>query len=373
MVNYKPLVVGMAWVTALGNSLEGVWNSLLCGETGIKTYSFSFKLKNNLAALVPDIPFALDSWARLQKLTLDCIKCAVNDSHIDLKGKKVQLVVGTSFGASLDYSENCQVTLYDWLIDVNKVLGYNTQPVLVSTSCSSGSDAIAMGAELIRSNSVDICICGGADILTQSKLMAHSELGTMSPTMLKAFDKTHDGTILGEGAAFIVLVNSQNKHLVKKQYGSIVGSASSNDASGFTAPDLTGQSVVMAIRRCLQDAHLDHTQVEIINAHGSGTVINDTVELKAYNALFQSQKKPIIFATKGNLGHTLGATGAMEVVALLLAIKMGKVPPVYLLDSPISDYLVPAQKNITKKATFQNGLSITLGFGGYNTCIAVQK
>ncbi len=110
----------------------------------------------------------------------------------------------------------------------------------LSTACSSGSDAILLGAELLRAGEARCCICGGVDVLTWSKRIGHSTLGTMSPTMLRAFDERHDGTLLGEGAAFVVLENVESA----SQPGMAIlrGCGSANDATGMTSADITGLS-----------------------------------------------------------------------------------------------------------------------------------
>jgi 3-oxoacyl-[acyl-carrier-protein] synthase II len=320
-----------------------------------------------LAAPVTGLPEPLAD--RQVALASATVLAALADAG--LPAAETLLVTGTSHGAQLD--DEHAGSLDRWAIDTASRAGMTTPPVSISTACSSGSDAIMVGAQLIRAGAADVCVCGGADVLTDVKRLGHSALRTMSTTTLRTFHPEGDGTLLGEGAAFLVLESAESAaRRGVTGHAVFAGAGSSNDASGMTAPDPSGDGLLLAVRRCLADARADLADVTVVNAHGSGTPTNDTVEARAYSRLFADGPQPAVFATKGAFGHTLGATGAIEAVATVLALRDRVVPPVFGLTEqpPTLPLPVPAGGPMPIKSGI--GLSLTLGFGGFNTCLAFE-
>jgi len=356
----------MAWLTALGDDLESVWQALLEGRSGMRPVAYAGRLRNLLAA--PAMDADIPSSERLVKMACATIRKALADAHREPSDPDVRYVLSTSLGAYLD-EEASRVPLSGWATEVARELGAATPPIVLSTACSSGADAILVGAELLRSGAAKCCVCGGADVLTPNKRLAHSALGTMSPTHLRAFDLRHDGTLLGEGAGFVVL---EPEAQAQTCYAILSGTGSANDATGMTVADITGLSAGYAMQRSLADAGLPLSSIELINAHGSGTVMNDTTESNAFTSLFQGSARPLIFATKGNFGHTLGATGAIEAIALILAIRGGRVPPIYALEQPLPDFSLPLAISQPVSCTPRAALSLTLGFGGFDTSLVFE-
>jgi 3-oxoacyl-[acyl-carrier-protein] synthase II len=359
-------VTGMAWQTALGDDLESVWQALLDGKSGMRPVAYTGRLRNMLAAPATDAEIPPSEW--LVKMTCETIRKALASAHREPSDPEVRIVLSTSLGAYLD-DEGSRAPLSGWAANVVRELGATAPPIVISTACSSGADAILMGAELIRSGEATCCVCGGADVLTPNKRLAHSALGTMSATHLRAFDVRHDGTLLGEGAGFIVLEperQGQPRHAI------LSGAGSSNDATGMTVADITGLSARYAMQRSLADAGLPLSAIGLINAHGSGTVMNDTTECNAFTSLFSGPARPLVFATKGNFGHTLGATGAIEAIALILAMRESRVPPIYELEQPLADFFLPLATSQPVSCTSRAALSLTLGFGGFDTSLVFE-
>jgi 3-oxoacyl-[acyl-carrier-protein] synthase II len=189
----------------------------------------------------------------------------------------------------------------------------------------------------------------------------------MSSTYLRAFDERHDGTLLGEGAGFILLENAKDK----KAYAYLIGCGSANDGAGLTAPDHYGRGASLAIERSLKQAGISASDIGLINAHGSGTPINDEIELHSLQTVFGQKNSPLIFATKGALGHTLGATGALETIALILALREKIVPPIVGLEK-LYPFNYPLAVGSAKKHQAHYGLNITLGFGGFDTSLIFE-
>jgi 3-oxoacyl-[acyl-carrier-protein] synthase II len=361
----------MAWLTALGDDPESVWQLLLAGKTGLRPVAFSGRVRNLLAApaMDPEIPASeFPASQRLVKMACATLRKALAQAGREPSDPEVRLVLSTSLGAILDEAA-ARLPLSGWAAEVARELGASAPPIVVSTACSSGADAILVGAELIRSGAAKCCVCGGADVLTPNKRLAHSALGTMSPTHLRAFDQRHDGTLLGEGAGFIVLEAEAPK---PSCLAFLSGTGSANDATGMTMADITGLSAGYAMQRSLKDAGLPLSSIGLINAHGSGTVMNDTTESNAFNALFTGTERPLVFATKGNFGHTLGATGAIEAIAVILALREGRVPPIYGLEQPLAEVSLPLAISQPITCTPRAALSLTLGFGGFDTSLVFE-
>jgi 3-oxoacyl-[acyl-carrier-protein] synthase II len=360
-------VTGMAWLTALGDDLQSVWKSLLAGQSGLKIVPFQGRLRNQMAA--PAMEATLPPPDRLVQMATQTIRRALQSAGREPNDPDVQLVLGTSLGAYLDDPASRR-SLSGWAVEVARDLGSSVAPIVVSTACSSGSDAILVAAELIRAGKANCCVCGGGDVLTDGKRLAHTALTTMSPTQLRPFDVRHDGTLLGEGAGFLVLEPEQAG---RAPLAILRGTGSANDATGMTVADTTGLSAAYAIERSLTDADLLQGEIGLINAHGSGTVMNDTTESHAFSRVFSGPSCPIVFATKGNFGHTLGATGAIEAIAVVLSLRSGEVPPIGGLEQPLPDFPLPLPVLRPASCNAQFGLSLTLGFGGFDTSLIFES
>jgi 3-oxoacyl-[acyl-carrier-protein] synthase II len=305
-------------------------------------------------------------------LGLPALRRVLAQSKRDAADPDVLLVLGTSLGAFLE-GEPESAPLHAWADALGKQVGATREPVSVSTACSSGSDAVLVGAELIRAGVAACCVCGGVDVVTLSKRLAHSALGSLSPTTLRAFDVRHDGTLLGEGAGFIVL--ERTPHPDAPPLGYLRGIGAANDAAGMTTPDAAGRGARFALERSLRDAGLTPDAIGVINAHGSGTSLNDVTEAKAFAEVFGagSGARPIVFATKGNFGHSLGATGILEAITVLLALRTGQVPPIVGLEQPDPDMHFPLPQGRAMPLDARVGLSLTLGFGGFDTSLIVER
>lgn len=281
------------------------------------------------------------------------------------------LVLGTCMGARFDDPDILESGMHEWAKATGTALGFPEDRIVsLSTACSSGSDTVVVGRELLRSGKASTCVCGGVDVVTEAKAKAHTDLGTLTTEELKPFDQHRTGTIFGEGAGVLVLEETRgpDQHQDRPR---IAGTGSANDAEGLTHPDHEGKGARLAIQRSLSDAGLEPDGLDVVNAHGSGTPVNDRLEGANYSTLFSRGSEPTVFATKGALGHTLGATGSLELISTIKALEEGTVPPVVGLETPI-DVPFPLPVNGPQDVEGSLGLSLTLGFGGFNTSLVVE-
>jgi 3-oxoacyl-[acyl-carrier-protein] synthase II len=357
----------MAWTTALGDDLDLVWEQLLIGRTGLTPVLHEGRLRNDLAAMVPSVPGEFRPQERMLRIGVQTARRALTEAHWDAANPELRLVLGTSLGTYLE--DDPPLPLHAWADALGQAIGLTTAPLALSTACSSGADAILFGAELIRAGAARCCVCGGVDVLTLSKRLAHSALGTMSPTRLRAFDIRHDGTLLGEGAGFLVLEAAREGRL---PLAVLRGCGSANEAGGMTATDPAGRGARYALQDSLSDAQLSPEAIGLINAHGSGTPMNDATESQVFREVFGRKAQPIVFATKGNFGHSLGATGAIEAIALILALRHQQVPPIAGLEQPDPEFPLPLPQGQPVPCDARFGLSLTLGFGGFDTSLVFE-
>jgi 3-oxoacyl-[acyl-carrier-protein] synthase II len=248
-----------------------------------------------------------------------------------------------------------------------------TGPVeTVSSACTSGTVAIGSAADAIRDGAVDLAIAGGSDSLCQLTYAGFNSLRAVDPDPCRPFRAERSGMSLGEGAAALVL-ESLDHALARgaRPLAELLGSAATCDAHHMTAPSPDGRGAVAAVRQALSDAGLPATAVDFVNAHGTGTPLNDTAEWQALSTVFGDRAAALpVAAPKGSVGHLLGAAGALEAVATVLSLLHRQVHPAPAGGSP--DPLAPARVVFTDPTPLEAGavgLTINLAFGGSNAAL----
>lgn len=356
------LIRDYALDTALGRDLEDVWAQLCSGKTGIKQLR---DLSESKGGYIDDLAHLNADEKMFQLADISLNKLIVSNS-IATTSEDVCLILGTSFGARLSLSVDNVIIEETWIKKLKDKYKFKNI-ITLSTACSSGSDTIALAYHLIQTNKYKQCLCGGVDLITLEKIQAHRSLGTLSQTTLKAYDSEHNGTILGDGAGFILLEASEHKSFDNIY---VIGVGSANDAAGLTAPDKESRGAKLAIFNALEMAKISAKDTSIINGHGSGTILNDITEANAYT-LFPHETK--ISATKGAFGHTLGATGSIECIILAETLKRQVSPPIYGLTKPMENFPIDLIKEVTPLEQANYGLSLTMGFGGFVTAIVLER
>ena len=248
--------------------------------------------------------------------------------------------------------------------------GIRSNVTTMSTACSSSANAIMNGARMIRSGLVDSILVGGMDALSRFSLNGFHSLEILSPTGCRPFDRQRDGLTIGEGAAFLVL-ESEKAAKGKTIYGEIAGYANRNEAFHQTASSPDGAGMAMTIRHALEVAGIQPKNIDYINAHGTGTQINDLSEGMAIETVFGTTVPPVS-STKAYTGHTLAAAGAIEAILSLLSIKKQTVLPNLGLENVMEELSFIPQRKM-KKAHINYVLSNSLGFGGANSALIIKR
>jgi 3-oxoacyl-[acyl-carrier-protein] synthase-1 len=248
--------------------------------------------------------------------------------------------------------------------------GIRSNVTTMSTACSSSANAIMTGARMIRNGLVNSILVGGMDALSRFSINGFNSLEILSPTGCRPFDQQRNGVTLGEGAAFLVL-ESEKSAAGKKIYGEIAGYANRNEAFHQTAPLPDGTGVAMTIQHALEVAGIQPKDIDYINAHGTGTQVNDLSEGMGIEMIF-GENVPPVSSTKAYTGHTLAAAGAIEAVLCLLSIKEQTLLPNLGLENVMEELSFIPEREM-KKARINYALSNSLGFGGANTVLIIKK
>jgi 3-oxoacyl-[acyl-carrier-protein] synthase II len=242
----------------------------------------------------------------------------------------------------------------------------------INTACTSASTAVLWASEMIASGMTDSAIICGADIVSEFVFSGFSALKAMSPSASRPFDSQRDGLILGESAAYIILMSEQRMKLEgRHSHGIVKGWGTSSDATHVTAPDRHGQGLRRAIDYSLKRASVPASLISSINAHGTATVYNDAMEIVAFGAIF-AEAIPPLYSIKGAIGHTLGPCGLIEMIVTLISLQKKLIPSTAGLRCPEARV---ASSMSTRAVTLHEGyaLSVNSGFGGSNTALILER
>jgi nodulation protein E len=244
----------------------------------------------------------------------------------------------------------------------------------VASACASANHAMGLAFQMVRAGTVDVAVAGGTEaVLTQGALMAWDAMRIMAPDTCRPFSLGRKGLVLGEGAAMVVLENmGRARARGAAILGEIVGFGMSSDASDIVLPSLEGAA--SAMRACLADAGLAPAEVDYINAHGTGTTVNDIIETQAIRAVFgRHAERLAVSSTKSLHGHGLGAAGAIEMAATLIAMRHGFIPPTANFTAPDPQCDLDYVPNRAREAQIEVALSNSFAFGGLNAVLAVRR
>jgi 3-oxoacyl-[acyl-carrier-protein] synthase II len=245
----------------------------------------------------------------------------------------------------------------------------------ISVACASGAMAIALAANMLLDEAAPIVLAGGCDPLCPFTLSGFNSLQALDPNPCSPFDQNRKGTNLGEGSAVLILetlagATARNANVLAV----LRGWAMTNDAFHPTAPQKEGSGLVDCIRLSMEMAEVSVDDVGYVNAHGTGTPLNDSAEAQAYETAFHGRKLPIpVSSTKSYFGHCLGAAGALEAAITIMAIRCGALIPTLRLTHPIESPGVDWLRGEVKRQPLPSAMSASSGFGGSNTVLIFES
>ena len=410
----RVVVTGLGALTPIGNTKDEYWNGLVNGKSGAApiTYFDTEKFKTNFACELKNF-VATDFLDRKEARKMDRFTQyamvasdeAIADSNLDLD-KVNKLRVGVVWGAGIGGLETFQNEVLNYangdgtprfnpffipkmIADIapgnisikNGFMGPNYTTV---SACASSANALIDALNYIRLGHCDVIVTGGSEaavtIAGMGGFNAMHALSTRNKSPESAsrpFDATRDGFVLGEGAGALILEEYEHaKARGAKIYAEVLGGGLSSDAHHMTAPHPDGIGVIAVMKNCLENAGLKPEDVDHINTHGTSTPLGDVAELKAIKAVFGDHAKNInINSTKSMTGHLLGAAGAIEAIASIMAMENGIVPPT--INHTTVDENIDPELNLTlntpQKRDIKVAMSNTFGFGGHNACVLFKK
>ncbi|RAJ17741.1 beta-ketoacyl-ACP synthase II [Olleya aquimaris] len=410
----RVVVTGLGALTPIGNTKDEYWSGLISGKSGAApiTYFDTEKFKTNFACELKNF-VATDFLDRKEARKMDRFTQyamvasdeAIADSNLDLD-KVNKLRVGVIWGAGIGGLETFQNEVLNYaegdgtprfnpffipkmIADIapgnisikNGFMGPNYTTV---SACASSANAMIDALNYIRLGHCDVIVTGGSEAAVTiagmggfNAMHALSTRNDSPETASRPFDATRDGFVLGEGAGAIILEEYEHaKARGAKIYAEVLGGGLSSDAYHMTAPHPDGIGVIAVMKNCLENAGLKPEDVDHINTHGTSTPLGDVAELKAIKEVFGEHAKTInINSTKSMTGHLLGAAGAVESIAAILAMEHGIVPPT--INHTTVDENIDAELNLTlntpQKRNIKVAMSNTFGFGGHNACVLFKK
>ncbi|ERJ97907.1 beta-ketoacyl-ACP synthase II [Hoylesella pleuritidis] len=413
----RVVVTGLGAVTPVGNTPEETWQSLVAGKSGAApiTHFDTSKFKTHFACEVKGLNVndfidrkearKLD---RYTQLALISAMQGVKDSGIDLEKEdkeRIGVVYGVGIGGIKTFED--EVTYYGQHIDegpkfspffIPKMIadiasgqisihfGFHGPNYTTTSACASSSNALADAFNLLRLGKANIIVAGGAEAAVCAcgvggfnAMHALSTRNDDPEHASRPFSASRDGFVMGEGAGCLILEELEHaKARGAKIYAEMVGEGASADAYHITASHPEGLGAKLVMQRALEDAGLKPEDIDYINVHGTSTPVGDISEAKAIKDVFgESAYKLNISSTKSMTGHLLGAAGAIEAMACVLAVKNDIIPPTINHNDEDVDEEIDYKMNFTfnkaQKREVRAALSNTFGFGGHNACVIFKK
>jgi 3-oxoacyl-[acyl-carrier-protein] synthase II len=367
-------VVDIGVTTALGQGADALWEALLAGRTGLAPVR-RFATDGYLANLAGCIP-ALD--APCPSSRLDALVQMLFGESLTVPSDTILITASTKAGIDqLEASMRSQPTALDRILGsqvadlVAGRLGVRGPRSNISAACASATIALAVAAARVEQGEADSVLVCGLDLVSEFVFSGFSALHALSPSACRPFDTGRDGLLLGEGAAYLLLMSERRcRQAQRDSLGRIASWGIASDAHHITAPSRTGEGLIRAVRQALDHAGLGPADIAAVNAHGTGSVYNDAMELTAFTSLFDPL--PPLHSIKGAIGHTMGACGAIEAIVGLYSLQHQRLPPTVGLRTPEPAGL----GRVSPQGQPISGdflLTTNSGFGGINACLVLQR
>ena len=407
----RVVITGMGTVNPLGFDVMETWEALKSGTSGVGRITLfdasdllvkiACEVKEFDPALYMD-PRKIRRRDRFGQFASAAASQAMRDSGLEIQpgsAGRVGVVISSAVGGLDTLETGMQVMADDGPRRISPFMipmfmsngasgivaidiGAKGPSFSVASACASGADAIGLAAMLIRIGVLDVCLTGASEAsITKLGVASFDRLGALSrrneeiSLTPSPFDINRDGLVIGEGAAVIILEDLE--HARKRGVEILaeqVGYGSTTDAFHITAPSETGAGGASAIQKALATAAVNPDEIDYINAHGTGTKLNDISETKAIKAaLGDAAYKVPISSTKSMTGHMMGATGALEAIICVMAIRDGILPPTIHLNDPDPECDLDYVPNHAREGEIEIALSNAFGFGGHNAVLAFRR
>jgi nodulation protein E len=396
------MITGLGAISGSGLNLSAFWDALKEGRSAIKPLDLSIdEVKMTLGATVPDFDpgnFFSDGdltiLDRYSQLAVIAAREAVNDSGLVCGGNiltDAAAIIGSGCGG-----KHTDEATYDQLYKKKRLrahpltipkgmpsaaasmvslhLGIKGPAFGLASACASGSHAIIQGMTMIQSGMIDVALVGASDApFTYGLLKSWDALRVASDDTCRPFCQDRSGLVLGEGAGMLVLESEEHaRERGAKIYAELAGCGMTSDAGHVTRPDILG--ITEAMEKALHHANLYPDDIDYINAHGTGTLINDATETEAINRVFgYYAKKLAVSSTKSIHGHALGASSALELVATALAIHHKTIPPTANFTEADELCDLDYVPNKSRQKEIRAAMSNSFAFGGLNAVIILKK
>lgn len=406
MEKRRVVVTGIGAVTPLGNDAETTWKNIIAGQSGIDIVTrvnpddFPAKVAAEVKDFDPSLFMDRREARKMDRFTQYAVAAAlmaVKDANLEIgehNAERVGVWIGSGIGGMETFEQQFEIfqqrgyrrvspffvpmMIPDMAAgQVSIILGAKGMNSCTVTACATGANSIGDAFRVIQRGDADVMIAGGTEApitkMSFAGFCANTALSTNPDpkTASRPFDKNRDGFVMGEGAGIIVL--EELEHALRrgaKIYAEIVGYGATADAYHITAPAPGGEGGVRAMRLALQDAGLQPEDIDYINAHGTSTEYNDKYETAAIKEVFGDHAyKLAVSSTKSMTGHLLGATGAVEAIFSVLAIRDGIIPPTINYETPDPECDLDYVPNEARKQDVRAVLSNSFGFGGHNATL----
>lgn len=411
MQKRRVVVTGIGAMTPIGNNVEEYWNGLIAGKNGaclitkFDTTDFTTKFACEVRDFNPDDYMDKKEARRMDPYTQYSVvtaETALKDSEIDLEKvdrERFGVIYGSGIGGMLTFENQTKAFIEGGPRKISPFFvpmmisdiaagqisirhGLKGPNYATTSACATSTHAIADAFIHIQRGSADLMVCGGAEAaITPMAIGGFNSaraISTWNDRYLEAsrpFDKDRNGFVMGEGSGTLIL--EEYEHAVKrgaKIYGEIIGVGLTGDAFHVTAPPPEGEGAQRSMKEAMRDGGIQPEQVDYINAHGTSTELNDKNESIAIKKVFGDHAyKLSISSTKSMTGHLLGAAGAIEAIATLLAMQHSLIPPTINLDEPGEDCDLDYTPKVAAEREINYALSNTFGFGGHNSTILFKK
>ncbi|HET7264811.1 MAG TPA: beta-ketoacyl-ACP synthase II [bacterium] len=411
MTEHRVAVTGLGVVSPIGTTTETFWNALMEGRSGVRriTAFDPSPYACQIAAEVVDFdPAAYLDRKEVRRndrnvhLAVAAARQALDDAGLRITPQlrdDVGIIIGTGTGGAITWEGQHQLLLErgpgrvsPFFVPmmmhnsasaiVGMLTGARGPNFSVASACATGGHAIGEAMRKIQRGDAVAMICGGAEAaitpLSLAGFTAEKALSTRNDAPAKAvrpFDLHRDGFVMGEGAGVVVIEAWEHaERRGARVHAELVGYGASADAFHITQPDPEGDGAALAMRRALRDAKLEPHEIGYINAHGTSTEYNDKFETFAIKRVFgEAAKRVPVSSTKSMTGHLLGAAGGVELIAAILAVARGMLPPTINYETPDPECDLDYVPNRARPAKITAAMSNGFGFGGHNSILIVKS